>query len=763
MNDINQRCVSLATGVLSPDLRVNYEFGLVLGVDEFKQEQLYFLEKDYLHNRALHGYGTVYGLKIEATRPDDDKKDVLITVEPGLGIDQCGRPILLRNAQCARLKAWLKKQPADVVAKHRDTSGNMHIYVVASYDECLEALVPIPGAPCSSSESTTAPSRIRDSFNFELRWEPPRMAAWAAVDLFARLMGHVRFVPHLLAHQSDEGKIISLVRELDNPDAVLHLPGSEFFLDSPPADSPPGSPPTDSPPSSPPAAEPFLRLPVETAHEALDRIFTVWVTEVRPRILPSLSDACTAAADTGILLARLDFGLGNPSFDILNLGIPDDTGRPFLLHTQLIQELLFHGGSAEIVAQKPEHEFATLQVRDAHTLRAWVHHPDPLILLPAISNTPGQAFLLKSNEKSLAIDSVTPVAGLTNVFDIVTNIEANTMEAGADVELIFLLDELQVQRGGSLQANVAMLNYDYVGHDATANTITAYTIVERKPAQEFVTFNTLVPGAQDSPFLTLWFHTPEVVRLADQISVESGLAPTNQTISFTVQANPSSPSFLWNLTPGGDASLSDKEFLSFSFDTDKILVGTGATAPTLTSVIKEQQLAFIGYDGDHTIHAFYEVDMLPPQPQVQKPPQPFVTLTSLIVNPRQSSLEVELWFHLDLNPLEETVGIDLTLDRATFKVFAELKRPVGLEELNVTNTRLTQYNVFTATLSWPTKNVSTNALYLRFVFLPVMPLVDSHRRKFSLEEYIKQNSIIFEGDNGKEIVAYVRIPVPSQG
>ena len=96
MNDINQRCVSLATGVLSADLRVNYEFGLVLGVDEFKQEQLYFLDKDYLHNRALHGYGTVYGLKVEATRPADDTQDVLITVEPGLGIDQCGRPILLR-------------------------------------------------------------------------------------------------------------------------------------------------------------------------------------------------------------------------------------------------------------------------------------------------------------------------------------------------------------------------------------------------------------------------------------------------------------------------------------------------------------------------------------------------------------------------------------------------------------------------------------------------------------------------------------------
>ena len=629
MNDINQPCVSLASGVLSPDLRVNYEFGLVLGVDEFNQEQLYFLEKDYLHNRALHGYGTVYGLKVEATRPSDDAKDVLVTVEPGLGIDQCGRPILLRNAQCARLKAWLQKQPAGVVAAHGDTSGDIHIYVVASYDECLEALVPIPGAPCSSSESTTAPSRIRDSFNLELRWEPPRMAAWAAVDLFARLMEHVRFVPNLPAIESDEGRIIGYVRELDNPDVVLQLPGNEFFLDSPPADSPPESPPT---------AEPFLRLPAETAHEALDRIFTVWVTEVRPHILPSLSDSCTAATDAGILLARINFQLGNSNFDIVDVGVPDDTGRPFLLHTQLIQELLFHGNSTDIVAQKPEHEFATLQVRDGHTLRAWVHHPDPLIFPPAISNTPDQAFLLRSNGLQLTIASVTSPTvsnlanGLANLFDIVTDSgEANTMEAGADVELVFLLDELQMRSGGSLQANIAMLNYDYVGHDATASTITVYTIVD-----------------------------------------------------------------------------------------------------------------------------------MPPQPQMQKPPQPFVTLTPLNVVSGQQ-LSVELWFHLDLNPLDETVGIDRTLDPTTFDVFAELSKPAKLEQLKVKNIGPVQHNVFDVTLSWPIERVSQGALYLRFVFFPGMGLVDTHLGKIKLGEYIKNNSITFEGYTDKSIVAYLRVPVPSQG
>ncbi len=96
-----QRCVSLANGALSPDQRVNYEFGLVLGVDDFRQEQLYFLARDYLHNRSLHGYGTVAGLDVIADRPADSTREMLVTVTPGMAVDQFGRTINLRDEQCA--------------------------------------------------------------------------------------------------------------------------------------------------------------------------------------------------------------------------------------------------------------------------------------------------------------------------------------------------------------------------------------------------------------------------------------------------------------------------------------------------------------------------------------------------------------------------------------------------------------------------------------------------------------------------------------
>ncbi|MFI5177705.1 MAG: hypothetical protein ACHQO8_04040 [Vicinamibacterales bacterium] len=44
--------------------RLNYFYGQMLGVREFTAEQTYFREKLKLHNRCLHGYGTVCGLEV---------------------------------------------------------------------------------------------------------------------------------------------------------------------------------------------------------------------------------------------------------------------------------------------------------------------------------------------------------------------------------------------------------------------------------------------------------------------------------------------------------------------------------------------------------------------------------------------------------------------------------------------------------------------------------------------------------------------------
>lgn len=53
-----------------PDLkRLNYFYGQMLGVNDFRTEQAFFREKLKLHNRCLHGYGTVCGLKVVPLPP----------------------------------------------------------------------------------------------------------------------------------------------------------------------------------------------------------------------------------------------------------------------------------------------------------------------------------------------------------------------------------------------------------------------------------------------------------------------------------------------------------------------------------------------------------------------------------------------------------------------------------------------------------------------------------------------------------------------
>src|SRR5689334_4861976 len=92
---------------LTPNKRVNYAFGLVLGEDEFRQEQSHFEWKHRLGNRLLHGYGTVCGLKVTASAQDGGTE---IRIAPGYALSPRGDWIWVDKAQCVRLDDWLHRQ-----------------------------------------------------------------------------------------------------------------------------------------------------------------------------------------------------------------------------------------------------------------------------------------------------------------------------------------------------------------------------------------------------------------------------------------------------------------------------------------------------------------------------------------------------------------------------------------------------------------------------------------------------------------------------
>jgi len=78
-------------------LRNNYFEGKRLTPDTFRIEQRYLNERRRLLNRAVHGWGVVYGFAFdEAAAKDQSRSEAAgrVTIGGGLALDQCGRELL---------------------------------------------------------------------------------------------------------------------------------------------------------------------------------------------------------------------------------------------------------------------------------------------------------------------------------------------------------------------------------------------------------------------------------------------------------------------------------------------------------------------------------------------------------------------------------------------------------------------------------------------------------------------------------------------
>jgi hypothetical protein len=119
--------------------RNNYTYGMVLGVEDFQQEQSYFINRMKLHNRMLHGYGTVAGL--EVTSSEDTATSILVNA--GMAIDPEGNEILLPSAvQCPF------------------PENGKEAYLVLYWAEQETDPIPVPGD--ESEDSKTVPSRVEE-------------------------------------------------------------------------------------------------------------------------------------------------------------------------------------------------------------------------------------------------------------------------------------------------------------------------------------------------------------------------------------------------------------------------------------------------------------------------------------------------------------------------------------------------------------------------------------------------------------------------
>lgn len=313
---------------LDPLKRVNYTFGLVLGVAEFQQSDTYFLAKHHMENRLLHGYGTVCGLDVTSqTSPQ-----VEVQVTPGWAINPKGQEIYVPQVMCVQVNDWLQ---ANLTALQLFFPGgkapaNLGLCVVLCYRECKTDVVPIPGEPCQTQSSAMAPSRIADSFELMLCLDPdlsppagsppsassglcefsPSMVENSAVSAFAALLSEIQ--PSATGPFVTQAEVEQLVRNLVQPVA--------------------------SPPAAPtPAGPPFYVAEADADNFRRGAILT-WITEVLPSLAASQGvSPCCPPPEKCVLLAQISLSLNaNWAATAVNA---DKSRRPFLMSTLLLQEL----------------------------------------------------------------------------------------------------------------------------------------------------------------------------------------------------------------------------------------------------------------------------------------------------------------------------------------------------------------------------------------------------------------------------------------
>jgi hypothetical protein len=326
--------VAPETAPLDPHKRVRHFAGLVLGPEEFQQDQLYFLERDRLHQRALHGYGTALGLGV-AVRPNATGRPEVV-VDPGLAVTPRGESVCVPRAQCADLDGWLTVHfdelpgatgsPPSVGSPGSPPSAAT-LWVVLCPRECATDLVPVLGDPCRTAADATAPSRIADSFELNLRTIAPVHIEEAAVRLFAELLRAIDVTDVGSSFLSPDD-IAALVRAMVPTGSPPMLPTLADLLAT-------ASPPLTF--ASPGA--PLLVHPID-ASDVFRRAWREWVSFVRPQLAAGAA-GCDDQGENCVLLAQLEFAIASTATGPQVDGpvTVDDVNRPWLLQTRLLQEL----------------------------------------------------------------------------------------------------------------------------------------------------------------------------------------------------------------------------------------------------------------------------------------------------------------------------------------------------------------------------------------------------------------------------------------
>lgn len=106
-------CGGLACGEIVNE-RNRWFTGKFVTARAYRTEQEHFLSHRWLHNRMLHGWGIVHGLKV-SKHPDEECAERWAVVDCGMAIDCCGRELILPTKTAIELPL-----PDEVIAEIPD-------------------------------------------------------------------------------------------------------------------------------------------------------------------------------------------------------------------------------------------------------------------------------------------------------------------------------------------------------------------------------------------------------------------------------------------------------------------------------------------------------------------------------------------------------------------------------------------------------------------------------------------------------------------